>query len=73
MAALLETAKVLLENYVASLSSLPYSRGHNLNLSRIRSSRTQMFFKIGVLFLGVLFANFTGKHRCYSLFLIKKT
>ena len=70
MAALLETAKVLLENYVASLSSLPYSRGHNLNLSRIRSSRSQMFFKIGVL---KIFANFTGKHRCYSLFLIKKT
>ena len=34
----------------------------------IRSSRLQMFFKIGVL---KNFANFTGKHLCWSLFLIK--
>ena len=31
-----------------------------------RSSRLQMFFKIGVL---KSFANFTGKHLCWSLFL----
>ena len=33
-----------------------------------RSSRLQMFFKIGVL---KSFANFTGKHLCWSLFLKK--
>ena len=33
-----------------------------------RSSRSQTFFKIGVL---KNFANFTGKHLCWSLFLIK--
>ena len=33
-----------------------------------RSSRSQIFFKIGVL---KDFANFTGKHLCCSLFLIK--
>ena len=33
-----------------------------------RSSRSQIFFKIGVL---KNFANFTGKHRCWSLFLMK--
>ena len=32
------------------------------------SSRPQMFFKIEVL---KNFANFTGKHLCWSLFLIK--
>ena len=30
-----------------------------------RSNRSQMFFKFGVL---KNFANFTGKHRCWSLF-----
>ena len=35
---------------------------------RFRSSRSQMFFKIGVL---KNFAIFTGKHLCWSLFLIK--
>ena len=34
----------------------------------IRSSRSQMFFKIGVL---KNFANFTGKHLCWSLFFKK--
>ena len=34
----------------------------------IRKSRSQMFFKIGVL---KLFANFTEKRLCWSLFLIK--
>ena len=33
-----------------------------------RSSRSQMFFKIAVL---KIFAIFTGKHLCWSLFLIK--
>ena len=33
-----------------------------------RSSRSQIFFKIGAL---KNFANFTGKHLCWSLFLIK--
>ena len=37
-----------------------------LNLNRSR--RSQMFFKIGVL---KNIANFTGKHLCWSLFLIK--
>ena len=33
-----------------------------------RSSRSQMFFKIGVF---KNFANFTGRHLCWCLFLIK--
>ena len=33
-----------------------------------RSSRSQMFFKIDVL---KNFENFTGKHQCWSFFLIK--
>ena len=37
-------------------------------ISHYRSSRAQIFFKIGVL---KTFANFTGKHMCWSLFLIK--
>ena len=35
---------------------------------KCRSSRSQMFFKIGAL---KNFANFKGKHLCWSLFLIK--
>ena len=35
---------------------------------KIRSSRSEMFFKIGVL---KCFAVFTGKHKCWCLFLIK--
>ena len=34
----------------------------------LRSSRSQKFFKIGVL---KNFTNFTGKHLCWNLFLIK--
>ena len=34
-----------------------------------RSSLLQLFFKIGVL---KTFANFTGKHQCWSLFLLKR-
>ena len=37
-------------------------------LKRDRNSRSQMYFKIGVF---KNFANFTGKHLCWSLFLIK--
>ena len=36
---------------------------------KLKSSRSQMFFNIGAL---KNFANFTGKHLCWSLFLIKK-
>ena len=38
------------------------------NKLRNRSSRSQMFFKIGVL---KHFSQFTGKKKCWSLFLIK--
>ena len=41
---------------------------HLPNLTMNRSSRLQMFFKIDFL---KYFANFTGKHLCWSLFLIK--
>ena len=45
-------------------------KGVNNDVSKIqfRSSRLQMFFKIGRL---KYFANFTGKHLCWSLFSIK--
>ena len=36
-------------------------------MSTFRNSHSQMFFKVGVL---KNFANFTGKHLCWSLFLI---
>ena len=39
-----------------------------ISTSSIKSSRSQMFFKVGVL---KNFAIFTGKHMCKSLFLIK--
>ena len=39
-----------------------------ISTTSIKSSRSQMFFKIGVL---KNFAIFTGKHVCNSLFLIK--
>ena len=35
---------------------------------RCKSSRSQMFFKIGVL---KIFVKFTGKHLCWRLFLVK--
>ena len=38
------------------------------SFSLFRSSRSQLFFKIGV---PKNFANFTGKHPCWSLFLIE--
>ena len=40
----------------------------NTSLWKSRSSRSQIFFKIGV---PKNVANFTGKHLCWSLFLIK--
>ena len=41
----------------------------NLIISKVlRSSRSQMFYKIGVL---EKFAKFTGKHLCWSHFSIK--
>ena len=42
----------------------------NLNMQKFRSSRLQIFFKIGAL---KNFANFTGKHLCWSLILLKPT
>ena len=39
-----------------------------LRLSFVRSSRSQIFFKIDVI---KIFINFTGKHLCWGLFLIK--
>ena len=50
--------------YHQLLSSDEYEESFFMNTSR--SSRLQMFFKIGVL---KSFANFTGKHLCWSLFL----
>ena len=41
--------------------------GSNGNLLTLKSSRSQMFFKIGVF---KTFANFIGKYLCRSLFLI---
>ena len=54
----------------ACLSSLQTKYKHisNLEMIRFRSSRLQMFLKIGVL---KNFANFTRKYLCLSLFLIK--
>ena len=40
----------------------------SIRFHKIRSSRSEMFFKIGVL---KCFAVFTGKHKCWCLFLIK--
>ena len=37
-------------------------------LTAVGNSRSQMFFRVGVY---KNFANFTGKHLCWSLFLIK--
>ena len=40
------------------------------NNTEVRSSHSHLFFKIDVL---KNFTNFTGKHLCWSLFLLKKT
>ena len=45
-----------------------FMRYKKLSEKRCRSRRVQMFFKLGVL---ANFAIFTGKHLCWSLFLIK--
>ena len=49
---------------VSSSPNSPLLFGRETN----RSSLSQMFFKIDVL---RSFTNFTGKHQCWSLFLIK--
>ena len=51
-----------MKRFAAAKASLVFIK------NRCRSSRSQMFFKIGVL---KKFAMFTGKHLCWSLFLIK--
>ena len=51
-----------MKSFAAAKASLVFIK------NRCRSSRSQMFFKIGVL---KNFAMFTGKHLCWSLFLIK--
>ena len=58
------STQLKLQIYV--LSSYPLSLYRFFTM--FRSNRLQMFFKIGVL---RNFANFTGKHLCWSLFLIK--
>ena len=40
------------------------------NNTEVRSSHSHLFFKIDIL---KNFTNFTGKHLCWSLFLLKKT
>ena len=53
----------------ATFDSKPISNFNPLQQkSFLRRSRSQMFFKIGV---PKNFANFTGKHLCWSLFLTK--
>ena len=44
------------------------SQGMTLRLSFVRNTRSHIFFKIDVI---KNFVNFTGKHLCWSLFLIK--
>ena len=51
-----------MKSFAAAKASLVFIK------NRCRSSRSQMFFKIGVL---KKFAMFTGKHLCWSLFLRK--
>ena len=51
-----------MKSFAAAKASLVFIK------NRCRSSRSQMFFKIGVT---KNFAMFTGKHLCWSLFLIK--
>ena len=51
-----------MKSFAATKASLIFMK------NRCRSSRSQMFFKISIL---KNFAMFTGKHLCWSLFLIK--
>ena len=52
--------------FKATSDSKPISNFNHLQQrSFLRRSRLQMFFKIGV---PKNFANFTGKHQCWSLF-----
>ena len=62
---------MLLIYYVIIQKTMPPQKSEvdiTLRLSFARSSRSQIFFKIGVI---KNFINFTGKHLCWSLFLIK--
>ena len=52
-----------------ALSRIPVVILDKWAISKCRSSRLHMFFKIDVL---KNYANFTGKHLCWSPFLIKK-
>ena len=45
-----------------------YENSYKLNMTSLRSSRLQMFFKIGPV---INFAIFKGNHMCWSHFLIK--
>ena len=56
--------RTLITSYFCPVNIAKFLRTAFLYTSR--SSRLQMFFKIGVL---KSFANFTGKHLCWSLFL----
>ena len=64
-------AKFLRKSFLQNTSGqllLKINDSKQRNQAKIRSSRSKMFFKISVL---ENFAIFTGKHLCWSLFLIK--
>ena len=58
--------RTLITNYFRPVDIVKFLRTAFFVLNSSRSSRLQMFFKIGVF---KSFANFTGKHLCWSLFL----
>ena len=53
---------------ILSFTKVCFNNHGNVGSPSPRTSRSQMFFKIGVL---RNFAIFTGKHMCWSLFLIQ--
>ena len=55
-------------SFFAQCNSLTYDGLIFIFVSKLRSSRLHIFFKIGAL---KYFANFAGKHLCRSLILIK--
>ena len=57
------------KKYIKITLSISYVDSLPDELLHFRSRRSQMFFKIGV---PENFAIFTGKHLCWSLFLIKR-
>ena len=65
---LLKGVIIFYKNHVKFFGDVIVSLQISLNLIGVRSSPSHMFFKIGVL---KNFANFTGKHLCWSLFLIE--